>query len=187
MANFLVWCVWFVAAFACLASALAVVSFSNPFYSALALIGNLASLAVLYLLLSGEFVAAGQVLVYGGAVMVMFLFVIAYLGDRTEQAPWAGGPSWQVIGTVLAASAILVEVIVAIGLTTGGSLSHSAQITRAFGSPASIGRLFLTDHLLAFEVTSIVLLIAAVGGVVLGSHARAGEEDGLGAPAPESR
>ena len=177
MANFLVWCVWFVAAFACLVSALAVVTFRNPFYSALALIGNLASLAVLFLLLSGEFVAAGQVLVYGGAVMVMFLFVIAYLGDKTDQAPWAGGPSWQAVGTVLAAGAILTEVIVALALTTGGSLSHEAHIGRSFGTPASIGRLFLTDHLLAFEVTSIVLLVAAVGGVVLGSHARALEGD----------
>src|SRR5215475_6229697 len=97
MANFLVWCVWVVAAFACIASALGVVTVRNPFYSALALIGNLAALAVLYLLLGGEFVAAAQVLVYGGAVMVMFLFVIAYLGDKTDQAPWAGGPSWQVI------------------------------------------------------------------------------------------
>ena len=136
----------------------------------------LASLAVLYLLLGGEFVAAAQVLVYGGAVMVMFLFVIAYLGDRTEQAPWAGGPSWQAVGTVLAAAAILAEVIVALALTTG-NLSHEANIDRSFGSPASIGRLFLTDHLLAFEVTSIVLLVAAVGGVVLGAHARALEED----------
>src|SRR5262252_10545459 len=109
MANFLVWVVWVFAAGACLASALAVVSFRNPFYSALALIGNLASLAVLYLLLAGEFVAAGQLLVYGGAVMVMFLFVIAYLGDRTEESPWTGGPSWQAVGTVLAAGAILVE------------------------------------------------------------------------------
>src|SRR3954465_12452199 len=114
MANFLVWCVWFFAAFACLGSALAVVSFRNPFYSALALIGNLASLAVLYLLLGGEFVAASQVLVYGGAVMVMFLFVIAYLGDRTDDSPWTGGPSWQAVGTVLAAGAILAEVIVAL-------------------------------------------------------------------------
>ena len=97
-ANVIVWIVWIVAAFACLASALAVVSFTNPFYSALSLIGNLASLAVLYLLLAGEFVAAGQVLVYGGAVMVMFLFVIAYLGDRTDVSPWSGGPSWQVLG-----------------------------------------------------------------------------------------
>jgi NADH-quinone oxidoreductase subunit J len=177
MANFLVWVVWVVAAFACLASALAVVSFPNPFYSALALIGNLASLAVLFLLLSGEFVAAGQVLVYGGAVMVMFLFVIAYLGDRTDESPWSGGPSWQVVGAVLAGGAILAEVIVVVGLQAGGFLSKPQHIGRAFGSPERIGRLFLTDHLLAFEVTSIVLLVAAVGGVVLGSHARQTEGD----------
>jgi NADH-quinone oxidoreductase subunit J len=175
MANFLVWCVWVVAAFLCVASALGVVTFRSPFYSALALIGNLAALAVLYLLLGGEFVAAAQVLVYGGAVMVMFLFVIAYLGDKSGEAPWAGGPSWQLVATVLAASAILVEVIVAIGLSTGGELSHSAQISRTFGSPEAIGRLFLTNQLIAFEVTSIVLLVAAVGGVVLGSHARSSE------------
>ena len=170
MANFLVWVVWIVAAFACLASALAVVSFSNPFYSALALIGNLASLAVLYLLLAGEFVAAGQVLVYGGAVMVMFLFVIAYLGDRTE-APWAGGPSWLQVGALVAAAALLVEIVVVVGLAAGDGLSDEAKITSAFGSPREIGRLFLTDHLLAFEITSIVLLVAAVGGVVLGTRA----------------
>ncbi len=177
MENIIVWAVWVFAAFACLASALGVVTFRNPFFSALALIGNLASLAVLYLLLGGEFVAAAQVLVYGGAVMVMFLFVIAYLGEKTDQAPWAGGPSWQAVAIVLATGAILTEVIVAVGLSTGNSLSHSAPITRAFGSPASIGRLFLTDHLIAFEVTSIVLLVAAVGGVVLGSHARAIEAE----------
>src|SRR4029077_2222759 len=115
--NVIVWVVWCGAAFACIASALAVVSFRNPFFSALALIGNLASLAVLYLLLGGEFVAAGQVLVYGGAVMVMFLFVIAYLGDRTLEAPWASGPSWQAVATVLAAGAILAECDVRLALT----------------------------------------------------------------------
>jgi NADH-quinone oxidoreductase subunit J len=177
VANFLVWVVWFGAAFGCLVSALAVVSFSNPFYSALALIGNLASLAVLYLLLGGEFVAAGQVLVYGGAVMVMFLFVIAYLGDRTEESPWSGGPSWQVLGAVFAGGAILAEVIVVVGLQAGDLLSQPKHIERSFGTPASLGRLFLTDHLLAFEITSIVLLIAAVGGVVLGAHARRLESD----------
>jgi len=175
--NFLVWLVWVGAAFACLTSALAVVSFRNPFYSALSLIANLASLAVLFLLLSGEFVAAGQVLVYGGAVMVMFLFVIAYLGDRTDESPWSGGPSWQVVGAVLAGGAILAEVIVVVSLKAGGFLSKPAHVDRSFGSPESIGRLFLTDHLLAFEVTSIVLLVAAVGGVVLGSHARVLEGD----------
>ena len=168
MADFLVWVVWIGAAFACLSSALGVVSFRNPFHSALALIANLASLAVLYLLLGGEFVAAGQLLVYGGAVMVMFLFVIAYLGDRTDETPWAGGPSWQVVGAVLAGGAVLAEVCVVVGLKAGGLLSHEQRIGRSFGSPESIGRLFLTDHLLAFEVTSIVLLVAAVGGVVLG-------------------
>ncbi len=177
MANVIVWIVWVVAAFACLASALAVVSFTNPFYSALSLIGNLASLAVLYLLLAGEFVAAGQVLVYGGAVMVMFLFVIAYLGDRTDVSPWSGGPSWQVLGAVAAGGAILTEVLVVIGMKAGGFLSKEQHIDRGFGTPARIGRLFLTDHLLAFEVTSIVLLVAAVGGVVLGAHARQGIDD----------
>ncbi len=177
MANFLVWVVWVLAAFACLASALAVVSFSNPFYSALSLIGNLASLAVLYLLLSGEFVAAAQVLVYGGAVMVMFLFVIAYLGDRTDESPWSGGPSWQIVGAVLAGGALLAEICVVVGLEAGGFLSQPRHVARSFGSPEAIGRLFLTDQLVAFEVTSIVLLVAAVGGVVLGSHARRIEGD----------
>ena len=71
-----------------------------------------------------------------------------------------------------AGGAILAEVIVVVGLSTGNLLSKPQHIGRSFGSPASIGRLFLTDHLLAFEVTSIVLLVAAVGGVVLGAHAR---------------
>src|SRR5688572_27904095 len=76
MGNVIVWIVWFVAAGACLGTGVAVVSMTNPFYSALSLIGNLASLAVLFLLLSAEFLAAAQVLVYAGAVMVMFLFVV---------------------------------------------------------------------------------------------------------------
>jgi NADH:ubiquinone oxidoreductase subunit 6 (subunit J) len=172
--NVLVWLVWVVAALACLSSAVAVVSFSNPFYSALALIGNLGSLAVLYLLLSAEFVAAAQVLVYAGAVMVMFLFVIAYLGGRAD-APWATR-NWNALAAVGAAAALLVEVIVVVAMKAGGRLSDEADITNAFGSPGEIGRLFLTDHLLAFEITSIVLLVAAVGGVILGTHARDREE-----------
>ena len=182
--NVLVWVVWVVAAFACLGSAIAVISFSNPFFSALALIGNLGSLAVLYLLLSAEFVAAAQVLVYAGAVMVMFLFVIAYVGPRLE-SPWSGGPSWQAFGAVVAAGALLVEIVVVIGLKAGGRLSHEATIGSRFGSPAEIGRLFLTDHLLAFEITSIVLLIAAIGGVILGSHSRklSGEPRSVEGPA----
>jgi NADH-quinone oxidoreductase subunit J len=175
MGNFLVWVVWVGAAFACLGSGIAVVSFTNPFYSALALIGNLASLAVLFLLASAEFLAAAQVLVYAGAVMVMFLFVIGYLGGRAD-APFAGGPSWVAAGAVVAAAALLVEVVVVVGLAAGDALTDAAEVEAAFGSPREIGRIFLTDHLLAFEITSIVLLVAAVGGVILGTRTREEQE-----------
>jgi NADH-quinone oxidoreductase subunit J len=168
LVNFIVWVVWVIAALSLLSSGVAVVLFSNPFYSALALIGNLASLAVLYLLLAAEFVAAAQILVYAGAVVVMFLFVIAYLGGRAD-APWAGRPSMQSLAAILAAGAIAVEIVVVIAMKADDQLSTAAQIQDGFGSPAQIGRLFLSDHLLAFEVTSIVLLVAAVGGVILGS------------------
>jgi NADH:ubiquinone oxidoreductase subunit 6 (subunit J) len=172
----IVWIVWVAAAGALLASGFAVVLFSNPFYSALALIMNLGSLAVLYLLLSAEFVAAAQVLVYAGAVMVMFLFVIAYVGHRAD-APFAGGRSLTRAAALLAGAAILVEIIVAIAEQAGGRLSAAAEITGAFGSPRQIGNLFLSDYLLAFEVTSIILLVGAVGGVVLGSGARRRERE----------
>jgi len=168
MGDFLVWVVWVIAASALLSSGIAVVMFSNPFFSALALIVNLASLAVLYLVLAAEFVAAAQVLVYAGAVVVMFLFVIAYLGGRAD-APWAGGPTLQAVAAVVAAGAIAAEVVVVIALTADGQLSEEARVGASFGSPGEIGELFLGPHLLAFEVTSIVLLVAAVGGVILGS------------------
>jgi NADH-quinone oxidoreductase subunit J len=166
--NILVWIVWVIAASALLSSGIAVVLFSNPFFSALALIVNLASLAVLYLLLSAEFVAAAQVLVYAGAVVVMFLFVIAYLGGRAD-APWAGGPTLQSVAAIVSAGAIAVEIVVVVALKAGGRLANAAEIPTTYGSPGQIGRLFLGPHLLAFEVTSIVLLIAAIGGVILGT------------------
>ena len=139
--NLLVWLVWFVAAFSCLGSGIA------------------------------EFVAAAQVLVYAGAVMVMFLFVIAYLGGRAD-TPWAGGPTWQQVFAISAAGALLVEVVVAVGLQASDRLSDEPPVEAFFGGPHAIGTAFLTDHLLAFEITSIVLLVAAVGGVILGSHSR---------------
>ena len=172
--NVLVWMVWVGAATACLASGIAVVTLTNPFFSALGLIGNLSSLAVLYLLASAEFVAAAQVLVYAGAVMVMFLFVIAYLGGRAD-APWAGGSKLFRIAAVVTGGALLAETLVAL-LWKSSRLSHSAAVGPTFGSPAEIGRSFLTDHLLAFEVTSIVLLVAAIGGVVLGIQPSPEEE-----------
>jgi NADH:ubiquinone oxidoreductase subunit 6 (subunit J) len=167
----IVWIVWILAALALLGSGFAVVLFSNPFYSALALILNLGSLAVLYLLLSAEFVAAAQVLVYAGAVMVMFLFVIAYLGGQAD-APFAGGRSLSRLAAIAAGGAIFVEIVVVLGLQADDRLATAAEIADAFGSPAQIGRLFLSDYLVAFEVTSIILLVGAIGGVVLGSGGR---------------
>ena len=184
MADFIVWVVWVGAALATLASGVAVITFVNPFYSAIALIGNLGSLAVMYLLLSAEFVAAAQVLVYAGAVMVMFLFVIAYLG-READTPWAGGPSWQAVASAVAAGALLLEIIVVLGMKAGGRLSDEAELRGAFGSPGEIGRVFLTDFLLAFEITSIVLLVAAVGGVVLGHRSRSEGERSADFPGPQ--
>ena len=176
MGNVLVWIIWLVAAAACVVTALRVVTAANPFSSALSLIGNLASLAVLYLLASGEFVAAAQVLVYAGAVMVMFLFVLAYLGGRAD-APFAGGTRAFQSASVGAAASLLAVAARGTVLNAGRRLSDEAAITRRFGSPAGDGRLFLTDHLLAFEITSIVLLVAAVGGVILGMRS-ADEEEG---------
>jgi NADH:ubiquinone oxidoreductase subunit 6 (subunit J) len=103
--------------------------------------------------------------------MVMFLFVIAYLGWRVD-TPWASGSKAQRWAAAIAACALLVEILVVIAAKADGRLSSSAKIERSFGSPGEIGRLFLTDHLIAFEITSIVLLVAAVGGVILGSHAK---------------
>ena len=128
---------------------------------------------MLYLLLGGEFVAAGQVLVYAGAVMVMFLFVIAYLGDRTLEAPWAGGPSWQAIGAALAGGAILVEVIVAIGLEAGDALGdpaddHAARSAR----PRAIGSSSSPTTCSRSRSPRSCCSSPRVGGVVLGSHAR---------------
>ena len=172
MGNVVVWVIWLVAAAACLFTGVRVVIATSPFSSALSLIGNLASLATLYLLASGEFVAAAQILVYAGAVMVMFLFVIAYLGGRAD-APWAGGTKLIQAASVVTAAALMAVTLVAVMLDAGGRLSDESDVDRAFGSPAEMGRLFLTDHLLAFEITSIVLLVAAVGGVVLGMRSQA--------------
>jgi NADH:ubiquinone oxidoreductase subunit 6 (subunit J) len=146
--------------------------FSNPFYSALALIGNLASLAVLYLLLSAEFVAAAQVLVYAGAVVVMFLFVIAYVGPRARSRRGPAGRAGR-RRAVARRRRLLVEIVVAVGMQAAGAsrTTHESARLRHAGVDR---RLFLTDHLLAFEITSIVLLVAAVGGVILGSHTRTG-------------
>jgi NADH-quinone oxidoreductase subunit J len=158
--------IFYLAGAAAIGSAIAVVVQRNPFLAALSLILHLASLAALYLVLQGDFVAVAQLLVYAGAVMVMFLFVIAYLGDRADLDLRRGG-----IGAgaaAVAALAIFIETIVAVS-DSNSVLTGPASVAESFGSPQTIGRLFLTDYLLAFETISLILLVGAIAGVVLGA------------------
>ncbi|HWG82142.1 MAG TPA: NADH-quinone oxidoreductase subunit J, partial [Gaiellales bacterium] len=158
--------VFYVAGALAIGSAIAVVVQRNPFLAALSLILHLASLAALYLVLQGDFVAVAQLLVYAGAVMIMFLFVIAYLGDRADLDLRRGGLGAGAAG--IAGLAIFIESVIAVS-DSNSSFHAPALVADSFGSPATIGKLFLTDHLLAFEAISLVLLVGAIAGVVLGA------------------
>jgi NADH-quinone oxidoreductase subunit J len=158
---------FFIAGIGAIAGAIGVVRVSNPFYSVLALVFHLLSLAALFLLLRAQFVAAAQVVVYAGAVMVLYVFVVAYVGGEQMPMRPAGGPVLN-IGAIVFATALFVELVIAF---LGSSLklidSDGAQYDPAFGTPGQIGELLLTKFLLPFEVASFLLLIAAVGAVVL--------------------
>jgi NADH-quinone oxidoreductase subunit J len=167
---------FFLAAIGALAGALGTVLIRNPFYTVLALVCHLLSLAALFLLLRAEFVAAAQVIVYVGAVMVLYLFVVAYVGGADEPLRASARPSlrW---ASLLFAGMLFVELCIAFlgtGLTILGE--EGRGFSPVFGTAGEMGRLFLTDFLLAFEAASVLLLIAAVGAVIL-ARRRAGLED----------
>jgi NADH-quinone oxidoreductase subunit J len=177
---------FFIAAAGVISGAVGVVVLRNPFYSVLALVAHLLSLAVLFLLLRAEFVAAIQVVVYAGAVMVLYVFVVAYVGDQSEplgerlRGPGPIGSQLR-LGGAIAAGALLIELLIAL-LGTGleainGKGAPYSPGPQTFGTPAYIGKLLLTRFLLSFEIASFLLLIAAVGGVVLARRRR-----GLGEP-----
>jgi len=183
---------FFIAGTGAIAGAVGVVVLRDPFYSVLALVGHLLSLSVLFLLLRAEFVAAVQVVVYAGAVMVLYVFVVAYVGDegislgerlRLAGAAQSGGGRLRA-GSLVLGGALLVELLIAL-LGSGlkaieGYGAPYASGPRAYGTPAYIGNLLLTRFLLAFEVASFLLLVAAVGGVVL-----ARRRGGLGEDDPD--
>jgi NADH-quinone oxidoreductase subunit J len=160
--------VFFLAAIGAIAGAVGTVSMRNPFYSVLALVCHLLALAALFLLLRAEFVAAAQVIVYAGAVMVLYVFVVAYVGEATD-TPLAppGGASLRPL-SLLFAGALFAELCIAV-LGSGIELlnEQGSGFFDAFGTPEQIGALFLTKFLLAFELASLLLLIAAVGAVIL--------------------
>jgi NADH-quinone oxidoreductase subunit J len=168
---------FFLAAIGAITGAVAVVMVRNPFYSVLALVGHLISLAALFLLLRAEFVAAAQVVVYAGAVMVLYVFVVAYVGGADEPLHSPGG-ALKVLGPLFGL-ALAVELCIAmLGSTLKGISGKGAPYIPGFGTPRQIGQQFLTTYLFPFELASLLLLVAAIGAVVLARRRRGlSEED----------
>ena len=166
---------FFLAAFGALGGALGVVILRNPFYSVLALVAHLLSLSVLFLLLHAEFLAAAQVVVYAGAVMVLYVFVVAYVGG-VEEPLGNERRGLRVLGPLFAAMLLVELVLAVVGTGLAAVDTRGADVTAGFGSPAEIGRLLLERYLLTFEAASFLLLVAAVGAVVLAGRRR-GLED----------
>jgi NADH-quinone oxidoreductase subunit J len=157
---------FFLAATGAVAGAAGTVMLRDAFHSVLALVCHLIFLAMLFLLLRAEFVAAAQVIVYAGAVMVLYVFVVAYVGGL-EDPLIEPRPAVRAVAPLFAA-ALLVELSIAIiGSSLKAISSDGPDVASGFGSPSQIGELFLTKFLVPFEVVSLLLLVAAVGAVTL--------------------
>ena len=138
---------------------------SHPISSALSLVGVMGSLAVLYLLLGGEFIAMVQIIVYAGAVMVLFIFVIMLLNAGSEEVL----KNRSLIAHLIGVPAILVLAGILVFFVQRGFPGMGNVKFGDFdgGSARAVGMSLFTDYLLPFEVTSVLILIAIVGAVVL--------------------
>ena len=157
-------------AFIAVVCAINVVVQTHPIASALSLIGVMGSLAVLYLLLGGEFIAMAQVIVYAGAVMVLFVFVIMLLNAGGESR--RKGSMFALIAGVPLLVALFAMLAYYIGqqypnaeLVQFGALKDAAG--KSIGSAQNVGTAIFTTYLLPFEVTSVLILIAIIGAIVL--------------------
>ncbi|WP_028063207.1 NADH-quinone oxidoreductase subunit J family protein [Solirubrobacter soli] len=158
---------FFIAAIGAVAGAAGTVMLRDAFYSVLALVCHLIFLAMLFLLLRAEFVAAAQVIVYAGAVMVLYVFVVGYVGGMQAGLVGPTGRTLRIV-SVLFALALFVELSIAlIGSGVSALDTEGAAYKAPFGEPSEVGKQFLTNYLVAFEVASLLLLIAAVGAVIL--------------------
>ena len=172
---------FFLFAIVALAGAVGVVALRNPFYCVLSLVVHLIALALLFLLLEAQFVAVAQIVVYAGAVMVLYVFVVAYVGGGGESA-WEPIPGQRLLAPLLA-TALFVELSIAVLSSSLLALgTHGPDVNPGFGDPAAIGRLLLEKFLLPFEASSILLLLAAVGAIVLASKQTRPAAGGPGAP-----
>ena len=165
---------FFIAAISAIIGAIGVVALRNPLYAVLSLVCHLVALAALFLLLRAEFVAAAQVVVYAGAVMVLYVFVVAYVGGGDEIA---AGSSLRILGPLFAVALAIELFIAMLGSALHGIKGHGAPYKLGFGDPEHIGKLFLTDYLFVFEVASLLLLVAAVGAIVLARRRRGLDDD----------
>jgi NADH-quinone oxidoreductase subunit J len=159
-----------------LMGALGVVLARNPVHSALCLVATLFGIAVLFIVQDANFLAAVQVIVYAGAIVVLFLFVIMLLGvDRSDDLDTeplvAQRPLALIVGVVLGAG----MVAVVIASTVTGLRGSSAALDPDVPDIDQIGRLLFTDYLFAFEITSVLLVIAVVGAVML-ARAKPGDQ-----------
>jgi NADH:ubiquinone oxidoreductase subunit 6 (subunit J) len=168
--------IFFFAAIGAVAGAVGTVALRNPFYAVLALVCHLLALAALFLLLRAEFVAAAQVVVYAGSVMVLYVFVVAYVGGADVPLTASTGATLR-LASIVFALALFVELTIALVGTSLSALDgDGAPYVSGFGTPAEVGELFLTRFLVGFEIASLLLLIAAVGAVIL-ARRRAGLAD----------
>jgi NADH-quinone oxidoreductase subunit J len=158
--------VFFVMAFIAVAAAVALILAREPIHSALSLILVMISLAVLYLLLGAEFMAAVQIIVYAGAIMVLFVFVIMLLNagveertDYSKLAPWVGYP--------LAFFMILEIAHWMARSFIGRSVANGTPETSVSVSTVDLSKMIFQQYLLPFEATSILILIAIIGALVL--------------------
>ncbi len=150
-----------------LVTAVGVMAFRRPIYNALALVANMLGLAVLFLLLNAQFLFAAQIIVYAGAVMVLFVFIIALLNPPVDISLSRPSMEWAyglVFGVVFAG--LLLALLYNRDLT-GQPGPFTPQVVNAFGNVQILGAVLYSRFLLPVEVTSVLLLVAAVGAVYL--------------------
>lgn len=157
-----------------LVSALGVVLMPNAVYSVLMLLLNLISLATLFLLLHAQFMFAAQLVVYAGAILVLFLFVVTLLNPQGENL-WLDRHRLQQAGGIslgLFMACLLVGALLYV-FTNGNQPALAADVTRTgspYGTVEAFGKALFTQFLLPFELTAFVLLVALIGAVVLGKR-----------------
>lgn len=164
------WVIFVPAACLALAGGIGVIASRQPVHSALALLMVLASLAVTYLLLAAQFIAVLQVIVYAGAIVVLFLFVIMLLHARRGEGSHEKLPRQRTAAIALGAVYLVV-----LGIALIAAARPPAQIDADFGTAQRVGRALFGTYVLPFELASMVLLVGMIAAIVLGSRAPGGE------------